>query len=179
MNHAISADDAAPQASPVRVRVGSLPELLAIVPHLLGFLPTASLVVIGTAPPRDRIKVALRYDLPDPPDADLAADLAAHAADVIAAQRLTAGVAVGYGPEALVTPLVAVLGDAFRQAGAELREFLRVQDDRYWSHLCDDERWCPPAGVPFDPAAEGLAAVGRTVAAHRRGDATTTMRAPG
>jgi hypothetical protein len=158
MNHTISADDAAPQASPVRVRVGSLPELLAIVPHMLGFLPTASLVVIGMAPPRDRIKVTLRYDLPDPPDADLAADIAAHAAGIVAAQRLTAGVAVGYGPEALVSPLTEVLRDAFGQAGAELREFLRVQDGRYWSYLCDDERCCPAAGLPFDAAAHPVPA---------------------
>jgi len=158
MNHTISPDDAAPLASPVRVRVGSPPELLAIVPHLLGFLPAASLVVIGTAPPRDRIMVTLRYDLPDPPDAGLAADIAAHAAGVIAAQRLTAGVAVGYGPDALVTPLVTVLGDAFRQAGAELREFLRVQDGRYWSYLCGNEACCPAAGVPFDAAAHPAAA---------------------
>ncbi len=146
MNHTISADDAAPQASPVRVRVGSPAALLAIVPHLLGFLPAASLVVIGTAPPRDRIKVTLRYDLPDPPDADLAADIAAHASGVIAAQRLTAGVAVGYGPEALVTPLAEVLADVFRQAGAELREFLRVQDGRYWSYLCGNESVLPGCG---------------------------------
>jgi Domain of unknown function (DUF4192) len=158
MNHTTSAADAATQSTPANIRVGSLPELLAIVPHLLGFLPSASLVVIGTAPPRDRIKVTLRYDLPDPPEADLAADISAHAASVIAAQGLTAGVAVGYGPDGLVSPLVAVLGDAFRQAGAELREFLRVQDDRFWSYLCDDERCCPAAGVPFDPAAHPVSA---------------------
>jgi len=158
MNHTTSAADAATQPTPANIRVGSLPELLAIVPRLLGFLPAASLVVIGTAPPRDRIKVTLRYDLPDPPEADLAADICAHAASVIAAQGLTAGVAVGYGPDGLVSPLVAVLGDAFRQAGAELREFLRVQDGRYWSYLCDDERCCPAAGVPFDPAAHPVSA---------------------
>ena len=58
------------------------PALLAVVPHLLGFVPQASLVVIGTAPPRDRIKVTLRYDLPDPPGAGVAADIAAHAVGV-------------------------------------------------------------------------------------------------
>jgi precorrin isomerase len=158
MNPTISAEDAASQTSPVRVRVGSPATLLAIVPHLLGFLPEASLVVIGTAPPRDRVKVTLRYDLPDPPDEDLAADIAAHAASVIAAQRLTAVVAVGYGPEALVTPLAEVLRDAFRQAGTELREFLRVQDGRYWSYLCGDERCCPATGVPFDAGAHPASA---------------------
>ena len=54
------------------VRAGSPAALLRLVPHLLGFVPEASLVVIGVAPPRDRIRVTLRYDLPDPSEADQA-----------------------------------------------------------------------------------------------------------
>ena len=48
------------------VRAGSPAALLTLVPHLLGFVPDASLVVIGVAPPRDRIRVTLRYDPPGP-----------------------------------------------------------------------------------------------------------------
>ena len=161
MKQPTSAADAAPQTTPVSVRAGSPAALLAIVPHLLGFVPEASLVVIGTAPPRDRIKVTLRYDLPDPPEEALAADIAAHAAGVIGSQQMTAAVAVGYGPEPLVTPLADALRDAFSLAGTDLREFLRVQEGRYWSYLCGDERCCPAAGVPFDagthPASVALA----------------------
>ena len=62
----------APEPAQVRVRPGSPAELLAIVPHLLGFVPQASLVVMGTEPPRGRVKVTLRYDLPDPPGAGVA-----------------------------------------------------------------------------------------------------------
>ena len=62
-----SASESAPESAQVRVRPGSPAELLAIVPHLLGFVPQASLVVMGTEPPRGRVKVTLRYDLPDPP----------------------------------------------------------------------------------------------------------------
>ena len=40
------------ESAQVRVRPGSPAELLAIVPHLLGFAPQASLVVMGTEPPR-------------------------------------------------------------------------------------------------------------------------------
>ena len=83
-------------------------------PHLLGFVPQASLVVIGTEPPHDRIKVTLRYDLPDPPGAGVAADIAAHAVGVIGSQRLAALVAVGYGPESLVDPVAGALRDAAR-----------------------------------------------------------------
>jgi hypothetical protein len=158
MKQTTSAADAAPQTTPVTVRAGSPAALLAIVPHLLGFVPEASLVVIGTAPPRDRIKVTLRYDLPDPPEEALAADIAAHAAGVIGSQQMTAAVAVGYGPEPLVTPLADALRDAFSQVGTDLREFLRVQEGRYWSYLCSNERCCPPAGVPFDPSSHPASA---------------------
>jgi hypothetical protein len=155
------------------VRAGSPAALLRLVPHLLGFVPEASLVVIGVAPPRDRIRVTLRYDLPDPPEPDLVADIAAHALGVLSAQRLTAAVAVGYGPEALVAPVARELREAAWQAAVDLKEFLRVQDGRYWSYVCGNEKCCPAEGVPFDataadPAeAEALAAVGDRVLATR------------
>jgi hypothetical protein len=155
------------------VRAGSPAALLRLIPHLLGFIPEASLVVIGVTPPRDRIKLTLRYDLPDPPEPDLAADIAAHAIGVLSAQRLTAAVAVGYGPDALVTPVANELRDASWQAGIDLREFLRVTGRRYWSYMCGNEECCPAEGVAFDAAAadpgeaEALAAVGERVLARR------------
>jgi hypothetical protein len=155
------------------VRAGSPAALLRLVPHLLGFMPEASLVVIGVAPPRDRIRVTLRYDLPDPPAADLAAEIAAHALGVLSAQQLTAAVAVGYGSAALVTPVARELRESAWQAAIDLKEFLRVADGRYWSYVCGNEKCCPAEGVPFDataadPAeAEALAAVGDRVLATR------------
>jgi Domain of unknown function (DUF4192) len=177
MRQAITAADNLPQhpqapqdrEPALVVRAGSPAALLRLVPHLLSFMPEASLVVIGVAPPRDRIRVTLRYDLPDPPAADLVAEIAAHAVGVLGAQGLTAAVAVGYGPEPLVTPVARELREAAWQAGIDLKEFLRVQDGRYWSYACGDEKCCPAAGVPFDAAAgdpaeaEALAAVGERV----------------
>jgi hypothetical protein len=170
MAQTLTAGDNTPQTDLI-VQVGSPGTLLAVIPHLLGFVPEASVVVIGTSPPRDRVKVTLRFDLPDPPDESLAAEIASHAADVIASQRLTAAVAVGYGPEALVTPVADALLDAARQAGIELRDFLRVQDGRYWSYRCGDEACCPAEGVPFDTgtdaAAAAMASSGKEVLANR------------
>ena len=137
--------------------------LLTLVPHLLGFVPEASLVVIGVARPRDRIRVTLRYDLPEPPEPDLVADIVAHAVAVLRTQRLTAAAAVAYGPETLVTPLADELRDAARQAGIDLCEFLRAQDGRYWSYMCGNEACCPAVGVPFEPdpqAAQAAALIG-------------------
>jgi Domain of unknown function (DUF4192) len=155
------------------IRAGSPTALLRLVPHLMGFVPAASLVVIGVAPPRDRIRVTLRYDLPDPPGLGVSADLAAHAVGVLQAQQLVKAVAVGYGPESLVTPVAEGLRNAAGRAAIDLYEFLRVQDGRYWSYVCGDEACCPAAGVPFettsvDPAeAEALAAVGAPILASR------------
>ena len=152
-------------------RVDSPAALLAVIPHLLGFVPAASVVVIGLTPPRDRVRVTLRYDLPDPPDADLVADIAGHAVGVISSQQLTAAIAVGYGPEPLVTPVADALRDTAQRAGIDLHDFLRVEDGRYWSYRCGDEACCPAAGVPFDatahPVAADMAAAGKQVLAGR------------
>src|SRR5579863_7770466 len=141
------------------VRVSSPPALLAVIPHLIGFWPAASVVIIGLTPPRDRIRVTLRYDLPDPPDADLAADIAAHAAGVLSAQHLTEATAVGYGSETLVLPVADALRTQTWKAGIDLRDFLRVQDGRYWSYSCQDEDCCPAEGTPFDVARRSAVAV--------------------
>jgi len=196
MNQTLAASDDLPrpphpQEPAVVVRAGSPPALLRLIPHLLGFVPAKSLIVIGLAPPRDRIRVTLRYDLPDlpdppatklaagdppvadPPATDLAADLVAHAVGVLTAQGLTAAVAVGYGPEALVTPVARELREAAWRAGISVGEFLRVQDGRYWSYVCGNQACCPAEGVPFDATAadpveaEVLAAVRERVLASR------------
>ncbi len=130
-------------------------------PHLLGFVPEMSLVVIGTSPPRDRIRVTLRYDLPDPPDEDVAADITRARRGRADAQRLTVAVAVGYGSEALVTPVADALLDASPRAGIAFRDIFRVEAGRYWSYRCGDEACCPAAGMPIDGGPHpGSAALG-------------------
>ncbi len=170
-----------------RVRAGSPAAILAIVPYLLGFVPQSSIVVIGTEPPdgaaaegpgqSGTVKVTLRYDLPDPADAELAAEIAGHALAVIGSQRLTAVLAIGYGPEALVRPLAGAFGDALADGEIELIDLLRVDDGRYWSYTCTSQACCPAAGTPFDaadqPAAAVLAGEGRTVLTDRGALAAT------
>jgi hypothetical protein len=68
MTHTPTAGDDLPPDRPGQpaghvVRASSPAALLRLIPHLLGFAPEASVVVIGVAPPRDRIQLTLRYDL--------------------------------------------------------------------------------------------------------------------
>ena len=127
-----------------RLRVGSPADLLAVVPHLLGFIPESSLVVVGARGPRHRIEVTLRFDLPDPPNQEAAASIAAHAVSMLVGQQFTTAVVIGYGPGPLVTPVADVLRREITGTGVELRDLLRVHDGRYWSYLCTNPLCCPP-----------------------------------
>ncbi len=147
-----------------RIRVDSVAGVLAVIPYLLGFHPSSSLVVIGIEPPGGQIRLAFRYDLPDPPDASLAGEIAAHAIAVLARQQVGVVIAVGYGPGALVTPVAELFRARLHGTGIVLHDLVRVEDGRYWSYVCDNPRCCPAEGVPFDalahPAAAALTTAG-------------------
>ena len=146
------------RAGMTRVRLSSPADVLAAVPHLLGFHPAKSLVVIGAGGPRGRIRLGFRYDLPDPPDAGAARQIADHAVAVLAERRATTVIAVGYGQGRLVTPVMDTFAAAARRRGLTPRELLRVEDGRYWSYLCQDVNCCPAEGVPFDPGSHPVTA---------------------
>jgi hypothetical protein len=162
--------DAQPAAE-TRIKVSSVAGFLAVVPHLLGFHPSRSMVVVGLHARRGRIMLAFRYDLPDPPDAARSREIAQHATRVLKARRIKTAIAAGYGPGTLVTPVAEALRTALLGAGITPRDLLRVQDGRYWSYACQDPGCCPPDGVPFDgpahPAAAALQAAGVTACPDR------------
>lgn len=141
---------------PEPLSVGSPAALLAAVPHLLGFVPAKSLVIAGTAPPRNRVRAVLRFDLPDPPDAEATTAIAEHAISFLTRQHLTAAIAVGYGPGPLVSPLADALRETAAAASLPLRDVLRADQGRYWSYLCREPSCCPAEGVPFDPTGHPL-----------------------
>jgi hypothetical protein len=133
--------------------------VLALIPYLLGFHPSHSLVVIGLGPPSGQVHVSFRYDLPDPPSRAHAREIAEHAAAVLGqSPEITAAVVAGYGPGTLVTPVAEAVRERLPAAGIELQELLRAEGGRYWSYLCTDPGCCPAEGVPFSTAAEQVAA---------------------
>jgi hypothetical protein len=142
-----------------RVQVAAPDGVLAVVPHLLGFHPSRSLVVLGVSGPRDQVTLAFRYDLPDPPDPDLAADIAEHACGVLTREGIAAAILVGYGPADLVGEAVEPLVAALLRAKLEIREVLRAEGGRYWSALCESAACCPAEGISFNPCSHPAAAV--------------------
>jgi hypothetical protein len=154
------------------VSVDSPAAMLAVVPHLIGFTPTSSLVIAGGRGARHRIDVTLRFDLPDPPDHTLAEAIAGQAVSVLTHQDFTTVVVIGYGPGELVTPVADTLRDAFAGTSVRVHDILRVEDGRYWSYVCSNPGCCPPEGVPFDPGTHPASAIlaelsGRQVLASR------------
>ncbi len=153
-----------------KIQVRGPASLIAVVPHLLGFHPANSLVVIGVSGSHGRVRLAFRYDLPDPPDASVTADIADHAVRVLRREKVTTATVIGYGAGALVTPVADVIRHALPRAGIRLADVLRVEDGRYWSYLCTDPACCPPEGNaldPADPAAAALTGYGLTALASR------------
>src|ERR1700752_1876338 len=85
-------------AGKVQLQAATPDAVLAVVPHLLGFYPSRSLVVLGLGE-QNRVMVTVRYDLPAPPDPELAGDIAEHACYVLDREQIRSALLVGYGPE--------------------------------------------------------------------------------
>ncbi len=168
-------------ASKVQLRAATPDAVLAVVPHMLGFYPSRSLVVLGLGE-QHRVTVTFRYDLPEPYDLVLATDIAQHAEYVLRRERIRSALLVGYGPEELVLPVLAQLAAKLGNHGIHLEEALRAEGGRYWSFLCDDPSCCPPEGRPYDPgshpAAQAMTRAG--LAAHPDREALArTIQRPG
>ena len=141
----------------MQLRAATPDAVLAVVPHMLGFYPSHSLVVLGLGE-RRRVMVTFRYDLPEPDDNELATDIAQHAEYVLSRERINSALLIGYGPEQLVLPVLAQTAAKLGNHGIDLQEALRAEGGRYWSLLCDDPSCCPPEGRPYDPGSHPAAA---------------------
>jgi hypothetical protein len=131
-------------------RVSSPAEVTALVPHLVGFVPEESLVLVCLTGPRRRVGLTMRVDLAECEDVlDAAASLAARAAHAEAAAALVVVYTEGAEP---LDPLVDAVDDALTEAGVALQDALLVRGGRWTSYLCGDPRCCPPKGTPLDAA---------------------------
>jgi hypothetical protein len=169
-------------AGKVQLQAATPDAVLAVVPHMLGFYPSRSLVVLGLGE-QNRVMVTFRYDLPSPPDSQLAEDIAEHASFVLDRERIRSALLVGYGPEDLVVPVVGTTAVRLVGSGVELHEVLRADSGRYWSMLCDDPACCPPGGRSYDPgshpAAAALTEAGLAAQPDREALARTLQRPAG
>ena len=136
------------------IRLSSPGSLVAAVPHLLGFTPESSAVLVWMH--GDTVTLTQRIDLPthaielaDWQDAVLTAPL-----DRLPADDLSM-VAVLYSGDDFSSVLLANVIDTIRawdSPRVEVRDVLTVTADRWRSALCTDPACCPIDGTPIDPA---------------------------
>ena len=135
------------------VRLTSPGEIAAAVPHLCGFVPSESVVLISLRGPRARVGLTMRFDLP-PPAGEAA--LAAEAAERLAADGACRTVAVVHTERAgAALPrrrFVDLLRERCRERGLEVDDVLLVRAGRWVSYLCSDEGCCPRDGTPLSAA---------------------------
>jgi hypothetical protein len=158
-------------AKPDVVKVSTPSDLVAAVPHLLGFVPAESVVVLGLTGPGGRVVFTMRNDLDSEKRDFLVAshlsrrlDRAMVDADVDAAAVF---VFTRDEPGADGMPrrgLVEALDD---EMPVPMREAVLVVGDRFWSYFCQAE-CCPAEGTAVDHASAGAVAMAAAHALHGR-----------
>lgn len=140
-----------PGQGATRVRANSPADLLALVPYLLGFRPSESLVVLLI---RDgQVLLTARIDLPPP---ELLEAVTSQFSDLAQAHRAAGLVLFAYSGQreparALLTGLVGTLSTR------GLLDAVYVGEHRWWSLMCTG-RCCPAEGTIHDPTGHRLAA---------------------
>ena len=138
--------------------------LPALVPHLVGFHPESSLVLLGLAPERRTVQVTIRIDLPHPGDAvvDVVEAWSRSLAALPRSGALEAILVVYPGADDdpwhdgrardlpfrdLVDEVAAELADA----GLHALDAVCLVGERLRSYWCRDTSCCPLEGRPVDP----------------------------
>lgn len=154
---------------PPAVRISGPADLLDALPRMLGYQPAHSAVLVALRPPRGKVVLSMRLDLPRArEETGCAWLLAGHA------QRAGAATAVLVvyderpdlaGGRWRGASLTRAVRTALRQRGrVRLTDALAVREGRWRSLLCADEGCCPPAGRPLRGAAHPCAATAALVA---------------
>ncbi|GAA3120276.1 hypothetical protein GCM10010466_08960 [Planomonospora alba] len=155
------------------LRLSGPADLVAVVPYLLGFHPSLSMVVIMMQSDSGSVLGTIRFDLPDHGAPSIARELSR----MLTRNAVTRVMLAGYGPGSRVTPVMDVIRETLPGHGIEVLEALRVEDGRCWSYVCADPSCCPPDGLPVDGCGEiaANAVVAGLVALPDRGALEATL----
>jgi hypothetical protein len=146
--------------TPTLIPVRSPADLLAVMPYLIGFHPSASLCIVSVkASAPSGSCMVVRYDLPA---VDRVEEFSSDVTSLIAGREIEVVMLVGYGPETQVTPAMNAARQDLATAGVRVAEALRADQGRYWSYTCGDDTCCPSDGTPYDISTSAAAAAAVT-----------------
>jgi hypothetical protein len=153
--------DACPDTDPIAVRISDPGEIAASLPHLLGFRPRESIVLVSLrGPSGGRVGLTVRADIPDAGQAAAVARVlgrsvctdgprgvlvvvVSEAADDLAPE------AAGGRPDLPHRGLVWELTTALAALGVPVPEVLLVRRGRWWSYDCPHACCAADAGTPL------------------------------
>ena len=144
-------------SEPGVIRLSSLPDLVAVVPALIGFQPTESLVVVTLRGPRHRAGLTLRVDLPERAGERSVVDSAVAAVRRSGAESSVVFVCTDDPTARPHARLVKALHRALTGAGVDVLDCVLVRAGRCWSYRCT-QACCPPQGRPVPPPNPALVA---------------------
>jgi Domain of unknown function (DUF4192) len=139
------------------IRVSEPREMLAYLPHQLGFRPSHSAVAVSLRPPRGRVGLVARVDLPDLADIERGPQLARGLVSHLGADRASGAVLVLYTQDDPRDPgptrtLARAAAEHFREAALTLLGEVVVwvvTSEGYLALDCDDRECCPRGGRPL------------------------------
>jgi hypothetical protein len=147
MTRRAAAPALAPDPTVLRIREPG--DILGLVPYLLGFHPSESLVVAFV---RDRrIAVTARIDIAATADLEGLLDQLEQVGERVGSRSL---VMIGYSEDEGIRDLMRDLADLIPW---DLMDVLAVSGGRWWS-VCCAQGCCPPEGQPYDVGSHPLAA---------------------
>ncbi len=161
--------------TPVPVRLGAPGDLVAALPHLLGFRPQESLIAVSLRGDRARVGLTARVDLPPAEAQDEVLGLLVRSLLTDGPREVVLAV-VSEHPDRLSRPVRTRLPDGapvaelphrdlmghavrrFADAGVPVRNALLVRSERWWSYDCAEGCCAPGAGTPVPAGTSPLAA---------------------
>ncbi|TFV87678.1 DUF4192 domain-containing protein [Blastococcus sp. CT_GayMR20] len=148
---------AVPDRGPIDVRISEPGEIAASLPHLLGFRPRESVVLISlTGSSGRRVGLTVRADIPAVRDAGAVARVLARSVCtdrprgvLLAVVSEAADVDVEKDRDLPHRALVRELVTALARQPVPVPEVLLVRGGRWWSYDCPHECCAPDAGTPL------------------------------
>lgn len=132
-------------------------DLVSLVPYLIGFHPTESLVIVAFTGPN--VTFVSRVALPtSPEDADDYRAIICRLTATMVKHGFTSAALVGYGTAQRVEMAVTIATETLTAAHLPVKDAQRVTDGRIFSLTCTNPDCCPAQGTPFDPTSTVTAA---------------------
>ena len=132
-------------------------DVVAMIPYLMGFTPSDSLVMVALEGPRRRFGPCLRLDLAD--SSEGAEAQAQYLVGVAVQHRFDPVIMVAFSVDAdRAATVIQALRQALANRHIRVMEALRADGERWWSYTCDDGSCCSPEGSAYDVDSSRVAA---------------------